>query len=105
MHLEERSGLGQDVDSEVRSTLGGHSSDAHLKRVHLEDTTARSTPGGYGGEVDLTGTDNTAGGMSTISIIRDDIPEAQERGWMPRWRIMSTISLDRDDCMGAQDTR
>jgi len=58
MHMEERSGLGGDVDSEVRSTLGGHGSDAHLTRVHSGDTTARSTPGGYGGQADLTGTED-----------------------------------------------
>jgi hypothetical protein len=45
--LEERSGLGGDVDSGVRSTLGRRGSDAHLTMVHLEDTTARSAPGGY----------------------------------------------------------
>jgi len=45
MHLEERSGLGGDVDSEERNTLGGHGSDAHLTRVHLEGT--GSAHGGY----------------------------------------------------------
>jgi len=40
MHLEERCGLGGDVDSEVRCTHGGHRCDAHVKKVHLEDTTA-----------------------------------------------------------------
>jgi hypothetical protein len=33
------------VDSEVRSTLGGHGSDAHLTMVHLEGT--GSADGGY----------------------------------------------------------
>jgi hypothetical protein len=45
MHFEERSGLGGDVDSDVRNTLGGHGSDANLTRVHLEGT--GSAHGGY----------------------------------------------------------
>ena len=80
MDLEERSGLGGDVDSEERSTLGGHGSDAHLTRVHLEDTTARSAAGGYGGQADLTG--------------------AEAR----HWRIVSTVSFNRDEGMGTEDT-
>ena len=78
MHLEERSGLGGDVDSGVRSTHGGRGSDAHLTRVHLEDTTARSAPGGYGGQADLTGTEDKAGRVSTISLNRDDIAAPEE---------------------------
>ena len=35
----------REVDSEERSTLGGHGSDAHLTRVHLEGT--GSAHGGY----------------------------------------------------------
>jgi hypothetical protein len=66
------------MDSRVRSTLGGHASDAHLTRVHLEDTTARSAPGGYGGQADLTGTEDKAGTVSTVSINRDDIAAAEE---------------------------
>jgi hypothetical protein len=61
MHMEERSGLGGDVDSAVRSTLGGHGSDVHLTRVHLEDTTAKTAPRGYGGQADFTGTEDKAG--------------------------------------------
>jgi len=65
MHLEERSGLGGDVGSGVRNTLGRRGSDLHLTRMHLKDTTARSAPGGYGGQADLTGTEDTGvdGGM------------------------------------------
>jgi len=99
MHLEERSGLGRDVDSGVRSTLGGRRSDAHLTRVHLEDTAARSAPGGYGGQADLTGTEDKAGRVSTVSLNRDDIAAAEEncehRFVNPgrnRWRIVSTVS-------------
>ena len=43
--LAERSGLRGDVESEERSTLGAHGSDAHLTRVHLEGT--RSAHRGY----------------------------------------------------------
>jgi hypothetical protein len=71
VNLEERSGLGGDVDSGVRSTVGGHGSDVHLTMVHLEDTTARSAPGGYGGQTDLTGTEDKAGRVSTVSLNRD----------------------------------
>jgi len=76
--LEERSGLGGDVDWEERSTLGGHGSDAHLTRVHLEDTTARSAPRGYGGQEDMTGTEDMAGRVSTVSLNRDNIAAAEE---------------------------
>jgi len=55
MHLEERSGLGGDVDWAVRIKFGGRGSDAHLQRVHLEDTTATSAPRGCGGHADLEG--------------------------------------------------
>jgi hypothetical protein len=78
MHLEERSGLGGDMDSGVRRTIGGHRSDAPLTRVHLEDTTARAAPGGYGGQADLTGTEDMAGSVSTVSLNRDDIAAAEE---------------------------
>jgi len=70
MHFEERSRLRGDVDSGVRRTLGRHGCDAHLPRVHLQDMTARSEPGGYGGQADLTGAKDKAGGhliMSTVS--------------------------------------
>jgi hypothetical protein len=80
MHLEERSGLGGDVDSGVRSTLGGRGSDAHLTRVHLEDTTARSAPGGYGGQADLTGMEDKAGGVSTVSLNRDEGMGTEDTG-------------------------
>jgi len=105
MHWEERSGLGGDVDSEVRSTLGGYGSDAHLKRVHLENTTARSAPGGYGDQADLTGTEDSTGGVSTTSLNQDDIAGAEDTRWMPRQRIVSTVSLNQNNCMSAKDTR
>ena len=45
MDLEERSGLGGDMDSEQRGTPGGHGSDVHLTMVYLEGT--RSAHAGY----------------------------------------------------------
>jgi hypothetical protein len=102
--LEERSGLGGDVDSGVRSTLGGRGSDAHLTMVHLEDTTARSAPGGYGGQADLTGTEDKAAKLSTVSLIRDEMAVAEDTGWMPQWRIVSTVSLNRDEDLDLEDT-
>jgi len=77
--MEERSGLGGDVDSAVRSTLGRRGSDTHLTRVHLEDTTARSAPGGYGGQADLTGMEDKAGCVSTVSLNRDEMAGAEDR--------------------------
>jgi len=68
---EERSGLVGDVDSGVRSTGRRHGSDVHLTTVHLEDTTARSAPGGYGGQVDLTGREDKSGRVSTVSLYRN----------------------------------
>jgi hypothetical protein len=92
MHLEERSGLGGDVDWGVRSTLGGRVSDAHMTRVHLEDTTARSAPRGYGGQADLTGTEDKAGRVSTVSLNRDEMAGAEHTWLIPQWRIVSTVS-------------
>ena len=46
----------------VRSTIGGCGTYAHWRRVHLEERTARSKPGGYGGQADLTGMEDMAGG-------------------------------------------
>jgi len=70
--LEERSGLGGDMNAGVGSTLGRCVNEAHLTWVHLEDMTARSTPGGSGGHADLTGTEDKAGRVSTVSLIRDE---------------------------------
>jgi len=139
MHLEERSGLEGDVDSGVRSTLGGQGSDAHFTRVHLEDTTARSAPGGYRGQADLAVTEDKAGRgsnislnrdniaaaedncehrlvkpgrrygygehwiVSTISLNRDGMAGAQNTGWRPRWRSVSSVSSNRDEGMSAED--
>jgi hypothetical protein len=81
MHMEERSALGGDVDSVVRSSLGRRGSDTHLTRVHLEDTTARSAPGGYGGQADLTGMEDKAGGkLSTVSLNRDEDLDSEDTG-------------------------
>ena len=103
MDLEERSGLGGDVDSEARRTLGGRRSDAHLTMVHWEDTTARSPPRGYGGQADLTGTEDKAEKLSTVSLNRDEMAGAEDTGWMPQWRIVSTVSLNRDDIAAAEE--
>ena len=78
MHLEERSGLGGDVDSEERSTLRRHESDAHFKNVHLEDTTVRSAPGGYGGQADSSCTEDAAGRISTVLLNHDNIAGAED---------------------------
>jgi hypothetical protein len=78
--LEERSGLEGDVDWGERSTLGGHGSDAHLTRVHLENTTARSAPGGYRGQADLTGMEDKAGRVSTVSLNRDEDLDSEDTG-------------------------
>ena len=104
MDLEERSGLGGDVDSGVRSALSRRGSDVHLTRVHLEDTTARSAPGGYGGHADLIGMEDKAGGVSTVSLNRDKMAGAEDMGWMPQWRIVSTVSLNRDKDLDSEDT-
>ena len=71
-----------EVDSEEtwKSTLGRRGSDAHLTRMHLEDTTARSAPGGYGGQADLTGREDKTGGVSTVSLIRDKGMGAEDTG-------------------------
>jgi hypothetical protein len=76
-----RSALRGDVDSAVRITLGRRGSDTHLTRVDLEDTTARSAPGGYGGQADLTGMEVKAGGkFSTISLNREEMAGAEYTG-------------------------
>jgi hypothetical protein len=61
MCLEERSGLGGEVDSGVESTFAGRRHNDHWTMVHLEDTTGRSAPGGYRGQADLTGTEDKGG--------------------------------------------
>jgi len=37
-------------------------------KVHSEDTTARSAPGGYGGQENFAGMEDKAGGLSTVSL-------------------------------------
>ena len=69
------------MDSAVRSTLGRRGSDTHLTRVHLEDTTARSAPRGYAGQVDLTGVEDNAGGLSTVSLTRGEGMSAEDATW------------------------
>jgi len=38
----------------------------------MEDTTATSAPEGYGGQAGLTGMEDKASGVSTVSLIRDE---------------------------------
>jgi hypothetical protein len=88
------------VDSEERSKLGGHGSDAHLTRVHLEDTTARSTSGGYGGQADLTGMEDKAGGVSTVSLNRDEGMSVENATWETQHETvngMISTNCKRDD--------
>jgi hypothetical protein len=80
MYMEERSGLGGDEDSAVRNTLGRGGNDTHLMRVHLEDTTARRAPRGYAGQADLTDMDDKAGGVSTVSLNRDESMGTEDTG-------------------------
>ena len=120
MHYEERSGLGEEtwtwrsrgLGSET--TLGGRGRDVHLTRRHLEDTTTRSASRGFRGQADLTGTEDNAGRMSTVSYNWDDIAAAEEnckrrliepqRGFgLGGHRIMRTVSLNLDEGMRAED--
>jgi hypothetical protein len=59
----------------------------------MEDTTARSAPGGYRGQAGLIGTEDTAG-----------VEHRLVKPGRNRWRIVSTVSLNRDDGMGTEDT-
>jgi len=46
----------------------------------MEDTTARSAPGGYGGQADLTGMEDKARGVSTVSLNRDEGMGTEDTG-------------------------
>jgi len=35
--------------------------------------------------------------LSTVSLNRDEMAGAEDTGWMPQWRIVSTVSLNRDE--------
>jgi len=83
--------------------------------VHLEDTTARIAPGGYGGQADLTGTEDWTGRVSTVLLNRDDNAAEEENcQHFPlkpgRWYghgghgIVSTVSLNRDEMPRAEDS-
>jgi len=41
---------------------------------------------------------------STVSLNRDEMAGAEDTGWMPQWRIVSTVSLNRAEGMSAEDT-
>jgi hypothetical protein len=87
----------------------------------MEDMTARCAPGGYRGQVGLTGTEDTArsehrlvkpgrryghgghGIVNTFSLNRDEMAGAENTGWMPQWSIVSTVSLNRDDISAAEE--
>jgi len=68
------------VDSGLRSTLGRRGSNVHLTWLHLADSTARSAPGGYGGQADLKGMNDKAGGVSTVSLNRDEGMDTENTG-------------------------
>jgi hypothetical protein len=55
--------------------------------------------------VDLTGTEDTAGGVSTVSLNWDDIAGTEANGRMVQRRILSTVSLNRDKGMDLEVTR
>ena len=40
--------------------------------------------------------------MSTVSLNRDEMAGAEDTGSMPQWRIVSTVSLNRDERMGGR---
>jgi len=86
-----------------RSTLGGHGSDVHLTRVHLEDTTARSAPGGYGGQADLTGMEDKTGGVSTVSLNRDEGMSAEDVTWENQHRLQTGWNMSGGDFGGRLD--
>ena len=41
--------------------------------------------------------------MSAVSLNRDEMAGAEDTGWMPQWRIVSTASLNRAEGMSAVD--
>ena len=41
--------------------------------------------------------------LSTVSLNRDEMAGAEDTGWMPQWRVVSTVSLNRDEGMSAED--
>jgi hypothetical protein len=81
MLMEERSGLGGDVDLTVRTRLGSGGSYTHLMKVQLENTNARRAPGGYGGQADLPGIDDETAGASTVSVNWDKSMGTEDMGW------------------------
>jgi len=42
--------------------------------------------------------------VSNVSLNRDEMAGAENTGWMPQWRIVSTVSLNRDEGMDSEDT-
>jgi hypothetical protein len=42
--------------------------------------------------------------VSTILLNRDEMVGAENTGWMPQWRIVSTVLLNQDEGMGTEDT-
>ena len=39
--------------------------------------------------------------VSTVSLNRDEMPGAENTGWMPQWVIVSAISLNQDEGQSA----
>jgi len=42
--------------------------------------------------------------VSTVSLNRDEMAGAENTGCMPQWSIVSTISLNRDEDLDSEDT-
>jgi len=42
--------------------------------------------------------------LSTVSLNRDEMAGAEDTWWMPHWRIVSTFSLNRDENLDSEDT-
>jgi hypothetical protein len=41
--------------------------------------------------------------LSTVSLNRDEMAGVEDTGWMPQWRIVSTVLLNRDDIAAAEE--
>jgi len=55
-----------------------------MTSVDFEDPTASSAPREYGGHADLTGMEDKAGGVSTVSINRDEWMGVEDTSeWAP----------------------
>jgi len=48
--------------------------------------------------------EDKAGGLSIVSLNRNEIAGPGDTGWMPQWRIVSTMSLNRDEDLDSEHT-